>query len=190
MLVITPEDRDRIIYELNMQLETNTFYNPTGRKKIMFPQDEKSTRIVTSFDSLYSGKTGGMFIPKDDSVFTKPIYEFSSSMTVPVHGLAFKCSETRSNPLKSTYSAVINNYNVVTGQNGNIEKSHKDEMLRKHNGAYSVQDIIKNTKEANILCFSTVPQSMQIARYSKFRSVLFKEIDILKPFKKLFAKQK
>lgn len=137
--------------------------------------DEKSA--TSSF------KTDGLFRPlvnKDTVNLNNKIYNYSSSYSTPVHGIAFEKQgrENVDNPLTRPCNIVNNIYaNSPSWVEASEKKTNDSQTLKKE--IYMMSDVLKNTKESQIISFATVPKELSlVASPSKWKSVLYKEINL------------
>ena len=137
--------------------------------------DEKNT--TTPF------KTDGLFRPlvnKDTVNLNNKVYNYSTSYSTPVHGIAFEKQgrENVDNPLTKPCNIVNNIYANSPSWIEASEKKASDEQAPKRE-IYMMSDVLKNTKESQIISFATVPKEMSlVASPSKWKSVLYKEINL------------
>lgn len=130
-----------------------------------------------------SFKTDGLFRPlvnKDTVNLNNKIYNYSSSYSTPVHGIAFEKQgrENVDNPLTRPCNIVNNIYaNSPSWSEASEKKTNDSQTLKKE--IYMMSDVLKNTKESQIISFATVPKELSlVASPSKWKSVLYKEINL------------
>ena len=130
-----------------------------------------------------SFKTDGLFRPlvnKDSVNLNNKIYNYSSSYSTPVHGIAFEKQgrENVDNPLTRPCNIVNNIYaNSPSWGEASEKKTNDSQTLKKE--IYMMSDVLKNTKESQIISFATVPKELSlVASPSKWKSVLYKEINL------------
>lgn len=137
--------------------------------------DEKNE--TTSF------KTDGLFRPlvnKDTVNLNNKVYNYSTSYSTPVHGIAFEKQkrENVDNPLTRPCNIVNNIYaNSPSWIEASEKKANDNQTSKKE--IYMMSDVLKNTKESQIISFATVPKELSlVASQSKWKSVLYKEINL------------
>lgn len=130
-----------------------------------------------------SFKKDGLFRPlvnKDSVNLNNKIYNYSSSYSTPVHGIAFEKQgrENVDNPLTRPCNIVNNIYaNSPSWGEASEKKTNDSQTLKKE--IYMMSDVLKNTKESQIISFATVPKELSlVASPSKWKSVLYKEINL------------
>lgn len=175
--------------------------NDSKMSKVSFESMSKSSGNIAFSDTVFNStisiddikldeknatssfKTDGLFRPlvnKDTVNLNNKIYNYSSSYSTPVHGIAFEKQgrENVDNPLTRPCNIVNNIYaNSPSWGEASEKKTNDSQTLKKE--IYMMSDVLKNTKESQIISFATVPKELSlVASPSKWKSVLYKEINL------------
>lgn len=175
--------------------------NDSKMSKVSFESMSKSSGNIAFSDTVFNStisiddikldeknatssfKTDGLFRPlvnKDSVNLNNKIYNYSSSYLTPVHGIAFEKQgrENVDNPLTRPCNIVNNIYaNSPSWGEASEKKTNDSQTLKKE--IYMMSDVLKNTKESQIISFATVPKELSlVASPSKWKSVLYKEINL------------
>lgn len=175
--------------------------NDSKMSKVSFESMSKSSGNIAFSDTVFNStisiddikldeknatssfKTDGLFRPlvnKDSVNLNNKIYNYSSSYLTPVHGIAFEKQgrENVDNPLTRPCNIVNNIYaNSPSWGEANEKKTNDSQTLKKE--IYMMSDVLKNTKESQIISFATVPKELSlVASPSKWKSILYKEINL------------
>lgn len=169
------------------------------------------TKFENTYDSYYKEPdfTGvGLYKPfgvSNDNPLGKNVYNYSMSSACAIRGIAFSNGGRGivENPLAKPYNIVDNTYefgraitnndfndviNVATVEN-DISTS-KVEITPVAYNTYQMSDILKETKESQIIDFKPIPRELALAKPSKIRGFIERQIDCIRNFKNLFAKNK
>lgn len=166
LCVFSPEDRERLIEELNQQIDNDEFYKMDSINTVNISAGKPS--FTTSVSSQFKGV--GLFRPlitSDYNPFKSNVYHYDTNVQASVHGIAF--SSQSSEPVERL---------VKEPQHVLIKEIAKN--------TYSITDILQNTSDSDVISFNAIPKELALTKKNTIKDFLFQPIDVVGAFKKVF----